>query len=390
MRWMSAAVPESKSDCSLLMQGWYYDGTSSVRHEVILSPLPNRLEIRGVGELPDPLSWPFDKLRWAQPPNAQGRARLALQGDHAARLELDNPEYIAAIRQAYPAIDKAGKDQGGRRKLAMVVGISVASIGIAVFAAATILPPFLAPLIPASIERAMGEATVEQVIDLVGLLEKKKIAVCPSGSKHPAMERFRQRLASAAGINGPLTVTVVNAKMINAFAAPGGQIVVFRGLIDFVHNPEELAGVMAHEIGHLIHLHPTKGLIRHIGLTGTLDLLLAGGGQGIMGTATGLMLRSAYSRDAEREADDAALQILQRANIQTSGVISVFKRFSTELPELPKSLKLFSSHPLSKDRAVRLSAQATKTGGAAMSAKDWKSIQNMCGASEEKKKKQAN
>lgn len=181
-------------------------------------------------------------------------------------------------------------------------------------------------------------------------------------------------------------MTVVNAKMINAFAASGGQIVVFRGLIEFADNPEELAGVIAHEIGHLVHLHPTKGLIRHIGLTGTLDLLLAGGGQGIMGTATGLMLRSAYSRDAEREADDAALQILQRAGIKTSSVVSVFKRFSTELPELPKSLKLFSSHPLSQDRATRLSAQATASGGDAMSAEDWKSIQNMCGAVEEKKK----
>ncbi|MGB0574841.1 MAG: M48 family metalloprotease [Alphaproteobacteria bacterium] len=67
-----------------------------------------------------------------------------------------------------------------------------------------------------------------------------------------------------------------------------------------------------------------------------------------MGTATGLMLLSAYSRDAEREADDAAIEILQRAGIRTSGVVSVFKRFSTELPELPKSLEVFSSHPLSE------------------------------------------
>jgi len=370
----------------LVTKGWYYDGKTSARHAVTLSLLPSRLDIHGTDDPHLKFSWPLEQLWWAQPPNAQGRARLALQGDNAARLELNDPGFIAAIRQSCPAIDKAGKDKGGRRKLAMIIGVSFASIAIAVFAAATILPPFLAPLIPASVERTMGEAAVEQVIDLVGLLEKKKIAVCSADDQHPAMERFRQRLARAAGIKSLLTVTVVNAKMINAFAAPGGQIVVFKGLIDFVHNPEELAGVMAHEIGHLIHLHPTKGMIRHIGLTGTLDLLLAGAGQGIMGTATGLMLRSAYSRDAEREADDAALDILQRANIRTSGVVSVFKRFSTELPELPKSLKLFSSHPLSQDRAMRLSAQATTTGRDAMSAEDWKSIQNMCDAAEKKKK----
>ena len=370
----------------MVTKGWYYDGKTSARHAVTLSLLPSRLDIHGTDDPHLKLSWPLEQLWWAQPPNTQGRARLALQGDNAARLELNDPGFIAAIRQSCPAIDKAGKDKGGRRKLAMIIGISFATIGITIFAAAKIMPPLLAPLIPASVERAMGEAAVKQVIDLVGLLEKKDITVCSFGSKHPAMERFRQRLARAAGIKGPLTVTVVNAKMINAFAAPGGQIVVFQGLIEFVHNPEELAGVMAHEIGHLVHLHPTKGLIRHIGLTGTLDLLLAGGGQGIMGTATGLMLRSAYSRDAEREADDAALAILQRAGIKTSGVVSVFKRFSTELPELPKSLKLFSSHPLSEDRAARLSARAASSGGDAMSAEDWKSIQNMCGATEEKKK----
>ena len=372
----------------MAIQGWYYDGRSSARHAVTLTLLPGRLDIHGIDDPHLKFAWPVEQLWWAQKPGPSNHARLALQGDNAARLELNDSGFIAAIRQAYPAIDKAGKDKGGRRKLAKIIGISFASIAIAVFAAATILPPFLAPLIPASVERVMGEAAVEQVIDLIGLLEKKKIAICSADDKHPAMERFRQRLANAAGIKGPLTVTVVNAKMINAFAAPGGQIVVFRGLIEFANKPEELAGVMAHEIGHLIHLHPTKGLIRHIGLTGTLDLLLAGGGQGIMGTATGLMLRSAYSRDAEREADDAALQILQRAGIRTNGVVSVFKRFSTELPELPKSLKLFSSHPLSKDRATRLSAQATASGGNAMSAEDWKSIQNMCGTAEERKKKQ--
>ena len=367
-------------------QGWYFDGQTSARHAVTLSLLPGRLDIHGTANPDIKLAWPLNQLWWAQPPDSDGKARLALQGDNAARLEFEDPALIATIREAHPAIDKAGKDKGGRRKLTIILAASLVSVGLAVFAAATILPNLLAPIMPASISQAMGKAAVEQVIDLVGALEKKPVERCIAKDGNAAMTRFRDRLAAATDYSGPLEITVLNAKMINALAAPGGQLVVFKGFIEFANNAEEFAAVMAHELGHVVHRHPTKGMIRHIGLTGTLDLLLAGGGQGVLGTATGLLLRTAYSRDAEREADDAALSILRSANIKTTGLISVFERFGKELPGLPDSLKLFSTHPLSKERAARLSKQVSASGIPAMSAADWKLIQEMCGPTKKEPK----
>ncbi len=367
-------------------QGWYFDGQTSARHAVTISLLPDRLDIHGIDTPDIKLAWPLKQLWWAQSPNADGKARLALQGDNAARLELEDPALIAAIRGSCPDIDKAGKDKGGRRKLVIILATTFVSVGLAIFAAAAILPNLLAPMMPASISQAMGKAAVEQVIDLVGALEKNPVKRCTAKSGHAAMTRFRDRLAAATDYSGPLKITVVNAKMINALAAPGGRLVVFKGFIEFANNPEEFAAVMAHELGHVIHRHPTKSMIRHIGLTGTLDLLLAGGGQGLLGTATGLMLRTAYSRDAEREADDAALHILKSANIKTTGLISVFRRFSKELPGLPDSLKLFSTHPLSTERAARLSKQVSESGTAAMPPADWKLIQEMCGPTKKEPK----
>jgi len=355
----------------LSANGWYYDGQSSARNAVTVSLFPDRMEIRDIDDSQIIQRWSLEQLWWAHPPELGGAGRIALQGDNAARLELDDQEIIAAIRQAYPAIDKAGKDKGGRRRLALVIAASVTSIGVAVFLAAAILPGLLAPFIPASVEKSMGEAALKQVIDYVDAKH------CTKGNALDALEKFRLKLISATDQNEPIQITVLNSKMINALAAPGGQIVVFKGFIDFAKNSEEFAAVVAHELGHIVHRHPTKGLIRHIGLTGTLDLLLAGSSQGILGTASGLLLRTAYSRDAEREADDAALDILKQAGIRSTGLVSTFKRFDKELPKMPEALKHFSTHPLSKERAARLSALVSDKGSPAMSAEDWQAIKEM-------------
>ena len=128
-------------------------------------------------------------------------------------------------------------------------------------------------------------------------------------------------------------------------------------------------------MGHAIHRHPTKSVIRGIGLGATLDFLLGGG---LASTTTSLLLHTSYSRDAEREADDTGFRLMQQAGMSTAGMVKLFERFEKELSSLPKALQAFATHPRSAERARRLANQADETGGPAMPAADWQALRKIC------------
>lgn len=354
-------------------RGRYFDGRSAARCEAEIAIVPAALHIR-----PDnggTVVWPFDRLRWVEPPAASGEARLAL--DHgAARLDVDDPGFIAALRGSWPDIDHAAAKHERRGRAAIIVTASVAGAAALIYAAAAVLPGMITPLVPASVERSMGDAMVEQIVGLFGAMEGQKSRLCDGREGRAALDRLLARLAPDSGYK----VTVANMRMVNALAAPGGHIVMFRGLIKFAKTPEEFAGVLAHEIGHAVHRHPTRAVIREIGLGATLDLLTgSAGGQGFAGTAANLLVRTTYSRDAEREADEAAGALLKRAGIRTGGLITLFERFADKETDLPPSMQLFSTHPRSEDRASRIRDQGGTDAGPAMPAAEWRAIKAMCG-----------
>jgi predicted Zn-dependent protease len=173
-------------------------------------------------------------------------------------------------------------------------------------------------------------------------------------------------------------VRVVDSKMVNAFAVPGGQIGILSGLIEKADTADELAGVLAHEIGHVVHRHPTEGLLRQLGLAATMELLLGGSGTGIE-DAAGLgntLLTLSYSREAEAEADATALAILGRAGIDGHGLHRFFQRLEQE-GDLGSSVpSLLLTHP---PTAERLAATAVAPSGArALDTGQWQALQAIC------------
>ena len=101
---------------------------------------------------------------------------------------------------------------------------------------------------------------------------------------------------------------VLKDRSVNAFAAPGGHVVVLSGLIDEAKSGDEVAGVLAHEIAHVIHRHPMESLVRAMGLAVLAEAL---SGDGLGGTAAMLLAVTAYSREAEAEADATAVALLE-------------------------------------------------------------------------------
>jgi predicted Zn-dependent protease len=175
-------------------------------------------------------------------------------------------------------------------------------------------------------------------------------------------------------------VTVVKSDVINAFALPGGYVVVFTGLMKKAESGEEVAGVLSHELNHVLQRHGLERILKSLGLL-TVVAIVLGDQQGLVGMMKQLgveLLTLKFGREQETEADLTGLQLLQRAKIDPSGMIRFFERLS-ENDE--GRMEWLSTHPMSTARAERL-----KTELAALPKKlpepfmfDWKQVQASLG-----------
>ncbi|MDB4880827.1 MAG: peptidase Ste24p [Gemmatimonadetes bacterium] len=152
---------------------------------------------------------------------------------------------------------------------------------------------------------------------------------------------------------------VVNSGDINAFALPGGFIYVNRGLIERAERFDELAGVLGHEIGHVVLRHSVeqmqKGSRTNVAVgvgcavTGWCDNGLAQAAIQVGGAA----LFARYSRGDEAEADAEAVDIVMRAGIDPEGIPSFFTRLMEERRRSPVAFEtFFASHPMEADRVA--------------------------------------
>ncbi|HEX5818590.1 MAG TPA: M48 family metallopeptidase [Gemmatimonadales bacterium] len=158
--------------------------------------------------------------------------------------------------------------------------------------------------------------------------------------------------------------TVVDSKEVNAFALPGGWIYVNRGLIERAGSMSELAGVMAHEIGHVTRRHSVEQMQQAQGADGGLVLLCTltkvcegGAGQAAIGIG-GTALFARFSRSDEAEADAEAVATTVKAGISPYGIPSMFRVLLAERKTNPGALDaFFASHPLEEDRIAHTEAQ---------------------------------
>ena len=158
--------------------------------------------------------------------------------------------------------------------------------------------------------------------------------------------------------------TVVDSKEVNAFALPGGWIYVNRGLIERASSMSELAGVMAHEIGHVTRRHSVEQMQQAQGADAGVVLLCtltkvceSEAGQAAVGVG-GSALFAKFSRSDEAEADAEAVATTVKAGISPYGIPSMFRVLLAERRTNPGALDaFFASHPLEEDRIAHTEAQ---------------------------------
>jgi beta-barrel assembly-enhancing protease len=217
--------------------------------------------------------------------------------------------------------------------------------------------------IPPAVERQIGAAVLARTRTDGKMIEQ--------GPAYEALQTIGKRLARPAE---KLEFHLVDKPDINAFAAPGGVVVVYSGLIDKSASAEELAGVLAHEIAHVELRHSLRQLVKSAGLRVIAAALL--GDYGGLGSWAARLGELKFSRDAEREADMRGLARLREAHIDPAGMPRFFETLSkSEEGRMPA---LFSTHPATAERLATLQ-QAIASGSpgpVAPIAVDWTAVRN--------------
>ncbi|MCS7030406.1 MAG: M48 family metallopeptidase [Gloeomargarita sp. SKYG116] len=170
----------------------------------------------------------------------------------------------------------------------------------------------------------------------------------------PELQRYvatiGQRLASVSDRpNLPYEFTVVRSSQVNAFATLGGFVYVTTGLLRAADNEAQLAGVLGHEIGHIVHRHLVQQL-REVAIAQGVSALLGTDGSQLNALLIELALRRPRSRQHEFEADASALQYLLRAGYDGRGL----PEFLGKLRGYPPALAFLSTHPAPETRIAAL------------------------------------
>jgi predicted Zn-dependent protease len=147
-------------------------------------------------------------------------------------------------------------------------------------------------------------------------------------------------------------VYVVQNSEVNAFALPGGQMVVYTGLIKNVESPEQLAGVLAHEMSHATLRHGLQQISQSLGVIAAIQLLVGDVG-GLLAVGSQIAQQSvmtSYSRTAETEADIEGAKMLHAAKIDPKAMATFFAKLKHEHGDIPGAISWLSTHPQHEDR----------------------------------------
>lgn len=347
----------------------YSDGRTAARHDVSVALTPAGLRI-GAGETGPSLLWPYADLHLIETEGRNAPVRLTWGEDGEARLVVADPEFLEALLVHAPGLNPRRRHR--RRTAAIVAGSAggVALLALTLWFGLPLLARPLAALVPASFEDRLGRQVATYIVG--------GQRICDDSSGAQALDRMVQEVLN--GVERPLgvDVQVIDSPVVNAVAAPGGYIVVFSGLLQDAQNPDELAGVLAHEIAHVVHHHGTQAMIRYFAMSFVMTLV-SGNDWGLGGLAAGagqLLVQGAHSRSAESEADATAVRVLQKAGLRADGLATFFARLEKKDHAQSGVWRYLGTHPPTAERRAALATD--QAGQSALTPDEWTALKSIC------------
>jgi predicted Zn-dependent protease len=358
----------------------FFDGKTSARQAVAIELAPAGLVIRDAsGAVIE--TWDYNELE--QSTSAEDVLRVARAGNkRLQRLEVHDPQLAAAIDDLAAVVDRTGKTTRRiRRRVAFWSFTAVAGlIAVGIFGVPAIASR-LAPLVPYSWERRLGAVVEAQTRMQLDEAKQGKRFECGTAANEQegraALDRMVGKLAAAAELPTPLQVSVVRKEQANAIALPGGHVYLFSGLIDKAENPDEVAGVLAHELGHVAQRDGTRSILQAAGASFLFGLVLGdfvGGGAVVLASRT--MLQLAYSREVEAEADRYAVELMRKAHGDARAFATMLARIAGAIEP---GVKILLDHPDTRRRVQDINAMAGPSPAQPfLTADEWRALKRIC------------
>ena len=352
-------------------RGRLTDGKTAASQEVVVT-LSRALEIRPLGGGPADL-WALHRLLSSAPVKNDGHTALVRSLDHPGATLLISGKGIAKeLLKLSPQLS-AGSETWRFTKPLLIATAVILALGAGVFFLDLSPAKAVARMLPDSLRVQIGDATALALED--------GHPVCTKSEGRKALDQLITRLTATAGETPRFRVDVADTDIVNAFAVPGERIVVSRGLIAKADSPDEVAGVIAHEMGHGIERHPETGIVRALGMAAAMELLLSGSSTTLTNLG-GMLIALKYSRDAEHEADLHAIRILKAAGISSKPFGEFFIRLDkdekSDTATAGAEAVIFATHPPSPERAKLATDAATYSSTPSMSPADWQALRGIC------------
>jgi Zn-dependent protease with chaperone function len=346
----------------------FFDGMSSRRHLVTLA-FNDQLEINEPSG--PPIAWCYDDIRRADGPG--GTLRLTcLTAPALARLEIRD---AAVATELVSRCARLEENAPGRHGVAAIVGWSLAaavSIVAVVLFGVPLAADRLTPLVPQAFERRIGEVAEGQIRAMIGG------RICNNAAGQAAFNKLVNAVSQSAGLDTSIQTAVLANAIPNAFALPGGKVYLLNGLLAKAEHPDEIAGILAHEFGHLKHRDATRNLIYNGGTSFLIGLLFGDiTGSGALIFASRSLVTSSYSRDAEQAADTFAIDVMHSLGRSPRPMGELLFRVTGK--EVDKSFSILSSHPVTEDRLERMrSADRPPSAAPLLTPREWTSLKAIC------------
>jgi Zn-dependent protease with chaperone function len=364
--------------------GTFFDGVSGAPRAVTVTLEDDALAIASPEGTPL-ARWNYSALERLPAPDHRLRLGLA-KSPSTARLEMRDPAFREAVKAPLELRTMQVEARESRNRHRVVEWSIAAVLAVAVIGIFGLpsLAGLLLPFVPSSAEAAIGE-TVDRATR-AKFKEPGPFECGEAGEQERAGKaaflRMFNRLEAAANLPTPLHPIIVRTSVINASAAPGGHVYVNKGIIEYLNSADELAGVIAHELGHVAYRHSLRGFLHSAGLSYVLGSALGGAfGSGGVILASEPILANRNSRAQEAQADAFGVALMRKIGADPHALAYPFERMLSKA-EPPSRMLLSYDHPANGARVAAVRASpGVANPQPVLSAQDWEALKRVCSGS---------
>lgn len=357
----------------------FYDGITANAHEAKLSFTQDGLRI-SASSLQKTINWNYADIRTVSDLANHKGASFRVK-DGLGRLDILDVDEVEQLKKLALNMKRSDITSMAWKRIGLWGAGAAASVVLIIFVLIPALANQLATMIPVDKEIALGRGSLKQIERIIGFVDDTPL-ICTGQKGQQALDKMAARFENHFDSPYPLTILVFDNEIPNAFALPGGYIVLFDGMIQASDSPEEVAGVLGHEMGHVRNRDATRLTLRSAGSVGILGMVFGDFAGGAVALIIAEQLIAAnYSQAAEADADKFAHKLLAAAQLPSTPMAEFFDKLAKEYGDEPDLLSHLASHPDLASR-VQLAKNADTIGDnpfkAILSASEWDDLRAMC------------